>query len=277
LLETVGREPLASSALQRHITLRRHHQGTPTDVRLEINSVEILSRAGELITASSYSCGFLRSQFSRLHQRREISPRIGTGTLSELIWQVCVSRFFEPLSHVRLAALGAFLADDLPLTHRIRVEDGLLESVLNADRYDLVIDLAGRHHLARLVDFGDGRFSMRLDDPDAAFLARCREAICWAPFTSSMLTPWSSASTRMVVPSKQGFLHLFAHVNCERKEQDVDAMCLALNTALGVDLIALGFQAEEVQRIRAPEPHFAFDAATGGVVRRNWGGHPVLK
>lgn len=75
------------------------------------------------------------------------------------------------------ALIESFLEDGGLRELGVRVDDSTFGDVLTLPLYRLVIDLAGRHHPASLQYLRTGRISVRLGDPNAEYLARCRRAI----------------------------------------------------------------------------------------------------
>ena len=73
--------------------------------------------------------------------------------------------------------ITSFLVQTLPHEYRIRVDDSLFQHVLKLPRNDLVIALAGRRHQAHIAHLSNGRVAIRLGDPDAEYLGKCRRAI----------------------------------------------------------------------------------------------------
>lgn len=168
------------------------------------------------------------------------------------------------------ALVTAFLAGGLPSDFGVRVDDMLFEQVADLPRYDLVISLAGRRHPTRLLRLPDGQVTLRLGDPDAAYLACCQIAI------DQVLEALAEQDIDAVVQGmdrygrprpREGFLHLFAATSSNQQEEQVLAISRGIGEACGVDLIALGFR---IDRTIELDPHFAWDSSTSSVVRRNW-------
>jgi hypothetical protein len=147
----------------------------------------------------------------------------------------------------------SFLVDSLPWDFMVRVDDSLFEHVLNLPRYELVIALAGRHHPVTF-QYPDGRMTIRLGDPNGAYLAKCEQAI------AQILSALHSRDIEGVVAGvarygrpepNEGFLHLLARAQGEAQEEDVLKLCNEAD-------------------VLAHEAHFAWDPETRRVVRRNW-------
>lgn len=169
-----------------------------------------------------------------------------------------------------------FVAEELPWTYGVRIgEDASFDQELKTSPFELVIALAGRRHPARLVNRGEDGCSLLLGDPDAAYLERCQHAI------DQVLEALHARGFVAVVQGidehgrprpRENFIHLFALAHGERQEEEVIAATKMVSDAYQVDLIALGFRAEQIDFIARYDEHFAWSPEKSCVVRRNWGG-----
>ncbi len=167
----------------------------------------------------------------------------------------------------------SFLTDELLREQAIRV-DGLESGQPSPEQpYQLVITLAGRPHPARLAQRSDGRYVLRLLDPDAAYLTQCQLAI--AHLLSALQERDIEAfitgiDARGRPAPNEGFLHLFARARSDGQEQEVEELRKETEQRFSVSVCVLRLTNSQGQldHVRSMEAHFEWDPSTQQVVRR---------
>lgn len=165
----------------------------------------------------------------------------------------------------------AFLKDRVIRGHGVQV-DGI-----EPDRpFQLVITLSGRHHPARLNVHSDGRYSLRLLDPDASYLVQCQLAI--AHLLAALHEREIEAFITGIDPRGRpepddGFLHLYARTSSEEQVRQVEEVRKHTQTKFNVSVCVLGPTNAwgPLDLVRSAEAHFEWDPSTRQVVRRGPG------
>lgn len=166
-----------------------------------------------------------------------------------------------------------FVQNDLPWDFNVRVDDSLFEHTTNRELYELVIELAGRHHPVRFHYLANGQVRLRLGDLDADIVVRCRSAM-------AQLLPASAALGLQAIVADvdrhgrpmpvDGSMQLLVRV------QDLDHEGLlthidAAAQAHGVPIHAVTYSRCHGYLDQAVDgPHFAWDPAEQCVALRNW-------
>lgn len=169
--------------------------------------------------------------------------------------------------------VAAFVANDLPWDFNVRVDDSLFEHVLNLDLYELVIDLAGRHHPVRFHYLEDGQMRLRLGDPDADLVARSRSAM------DQLLPALATLGLQVIVAdvdchgrpmSAGGSMQLLVRV----QDLDHEALLTQIDAAAqahGMPINAVTYSRCHGYIDQAVDgPHFAWDSEEQRVVLRKW-------
>jgi hypothetical protein len=167
----------------------------------------------------------------------------------------------------------SFLVQTLPQEFGIRVDDAVSERWLSLPRYDVVIELAGRRHPVRMHHLNDGRTTIRLGDPDAAYLARCHRAI------EHLLASLHQLDVEAVITGidhygrpapNEGFLQLYARARDAVQEQAIAQVRSEVEAKLDVSICVVSDMAStsSIDHVFAHEAHFGWDGQQ--LVRRNW-------
>lgn len=166
-----------------------------------------------------------------------------------------------------------FVQNDLPWDFHVRVDDSLFEHTMNREHYELVISLAGRHHSVQFHYLSNGQARLRLGDPDADIVARCRSAL------EQLLPALAASGLHAIVADVDrrgrplpinGAMQLLIRV------QDLghDGLLTQINAAAhahGVPIHAVTYSRCHGYLDQAVDgPHFAWDLPEQRVVLRNW-------
>jgi len=175
--------------------------------------------------------------------------------------------------------LAHFVLDILPREHGVVAaeDDSDIDEARLPRRpaYSLVVVLAGREHPARVLRLRDGDVTVTLGDPDAAYLARCEDAI------AELLQAVDGRDIEAVVVGvdrygrpepDEGFLHLLHDLNDEARQDELHELCRSVGQKHEVSIIETRFVRPciDLRHAIAKEHHFAWDAAGRRIVRRNW-------
>lgn len=171
--------------------------------------------------------------------------------------------------------VASYLLNGLSTDFGVRVDDSGPAHLLTLPRYAVVIVLAGRHHPARIQQDVAGRTSLRLGDPDADYLGRCRAAI------AELLQSVDGLDVDAVVVGadrygrpepNEGFLHLLHDLDDEARQDELHELCRRVGQKHDVSIIEMRFVLPciDLKYAIANERHFAWNPLARRVVLRNW-------
>jgi len=172
--------------------------------------------------------------------------------------------------------VASFLASGRLRELGIRIDDSAVEDALAMPVFRLVIDLAGRHHPVCVLHRSYGRLALRLDDPDAEYLDKCREAI---ELTLSRLHSKGIEGVVLGIDQygrpapSEGVLELCVRVDsaqCAEVKRVVNEV--VGETGVAIVSMAHGVRADVVAALMEREPCWAWSPEALRALPRHWPG-----